>query len=107
MINILAILSAMFLGKEIIKEKAEPVAPKGTRFDWDEYWADVRRGMSSMEQIKKRQRGGYMTTKPLPQPKEVIPMVVDIERYNRDKKMYGKELTEVLRKRGQYTYIRK
>ena len=47
----------------IIKEKTEPVPPKGMHFDWDAYWNDVNNGMSSVEQIKKRQRGGYMTTK--------------------------------------------
>lgn len=77
--NLFAILSMLFTARQIIKEKSEPVAPAGTRFDWDAYWEDVRNGMSSMEQVRKRQRGGYMTTKPVPGQGRELPMdtVVD------------------------------
>ena len=64
MFDLFAIISAFIGAKEIIKEKIEPVAPRSTRFDWDAYWEDVRNGMSTAKQIKKRERGGYMTTKP-------------------------------------------
>ena len=64
MLNLLMIVSIVFTIVELIKEKIEPVAPKGTRFDWDAYWNDVNNGMSTIEQIKKRERGGYLTTKP-------------------------------------------
>jgi len=99
-------LSALFLGVQIIKEKTEPVVPKGTRFDWDAYWADVEKGMPAMEQVRKRQRGGYMTTKPLPEPKEVIPKVVDMKRYQHDKELYGEAIAEVNRKCGMYMFIK-
>ena len=55
---------------------------------------------------EKRQRGGYMTTKPLPEPKEVIPKVVDMKRYQHDKKLYGESITEVNRKNGLYMFIK-
>ena len=107
MLGIGCILGALFCAKEIIKEKIEPVAPKGTRFDWDAYWKDIENGMPCMEQVRKRERGGYMTTKPLPTPKETIPMVSDIKRYEQDKELYGEETAEFFRKCGFYMHIRK
>ena len=104
--GILAALAAILTAKEIIKEKTEPVAPKGTRFDWDAYWADVEKGIPAMEQVRKCQRCGYMTTKPLPEPKEVIPKVVDMKRYEHDKKLYGEAIAEVNRKSGMYMFIK-
>lgn len=103
---LITVFSALFLGVQVVKEKTEPVAPKGTRFDWDAYWADVENGMPAMEQVRKRQRGGYMTTKPLPEPKEVIPKVVDMKRYQHDKKLYGEAIAEVNRKNGMYMFIK-
>ena len=67
--NLLFIIAIIFAIKQILKETFEKPAPKGTRFDWDVYWEDVNNGMSSMEQVRKRQRGGYMTTEPLPEKK--------------------------------------
>lgn len=72
MFNLLLILSVVFTIVELFKEITEPVAPKGTRFDWDAYWADVNNGMSTMEQIKKRERGGYLTTKPKQSDNKII-----------------------------------
>ena len=63
MFSLLSIISTLFTVKELIKEKTEPVVPEGTYFDWDAYWDDIKNGMSTVEQIKKRQRGGYMVTK--------------------------------------------
>lgn len=106
MLNWFAALATAFAAREVIKEKTEPVAPKGTRFDWDTYWTDVENGMPAMEQVRKRQSGGYMTTKPLSQPVEVIPKVVDMKRYQHDKKMYGEAIAEVNRKCGMYMYVK-
>ena len=106
MLNWFAALAASFATVEAIKEKTEPVAPKGTRFDWDAYWDDVENGMPAMEQVRKRQRGGYMTTKPLPEPNEVIPKVVDMKRYQYDKALYGEAIAEVNRKCGMYMFVK-
>ena len=65
--NVFFIFILILAVKQIIKEALEKPAPKGTRFDWDAYWKDVENGMSSMDQVRKRQRGGYMTTEPLPE----------------------------------------
>ena len=70
MLNLLFIIAVIFSIKELAKEALEKPAPKGTRFDWDAYWKDVENGMDCMEQVRKRQRGGYMTTEPLPEKKE-------------------------------------
>ena len=51
---------------QLLKETLEKPAPKGTRFDWDAYWKDIDNGIGAMEQVRKRQRGGYLTTEPLP-----------------------------------------
>ena len=58
------LVATLFVGSQIVKEKMEKPAPKGTRFDWDAYYKDIENGMTTVEQIKKRQRGGYNTTKP-------------------------------------------
>ena len=106
MLDFFTAFAAILAAKEVVKEKVEPVATKGTRFDWDTYWADVKNGMPIVEQVKKRQSGGYMTTKPLPEPKEVIPKVVDMKRYQHDKKLYGEAIVEVNRKLGMYMFVK-
>ena len=106
MLGWFAVFSVIFAIYEIIKEKTEPVAPKGTRFDCDAYWADIDNGMSAMEQVRKRQRGGYMTTKPLSESIEIIPKVVDMKRYQHDKKLYGEAIAEVNRKNGLYMFVK-
>jgi hypothetical protein len=109
MFGLLTIVSTLFSIKEAIKEKNEPVAPKGTRFDWDAYWEDVRNGVGTMEQVRKRERGGYMTTKPAPPSIYNLSLdtIIDVERYQRDKKAYGDAIVETWRKNGHYKYKRK
>ena len=51
---------------QFIKEAFKKPTPKGTRFDWDAYYKDIDNGIGAMEQVRKRQRGGYNTTKPIP-----------------------------------------
>lgn len=87
----------------LIKEAAEPTVPKGIYFDWDAYWKDIENGMGIQEQIKKRQRGGYMTNNP----KYAYDALNDVERYERDKAKYGVETAESWRKQGHYKIISK
>ena len=63
MFDLLTVVSSIFTVKQLIKESTEPVYPRGTYFDWDEYKADVAKGMSITEQNKKQKRGGYLKTK--------------------------------------------
>ena len=60
------IVASVITIKDVIKENLEPVAPANRRFDWDAYWEDIRNGIGAMEQVRKRERGGYWTTKPMP-----------------------------------------
>lgn len=107
MLDLLLIVSSIFTAKELVKEKTEPVAPASMRFDWDAYWEDIGNGIGAMEQVRKCERGGYYTTKPLPEKKEVIEGVLDMERYLHDLDVCGEEMTEIRRKNGVYKYIKK
>ena len=65
MFNLFGIGCILYSVVQAVKESTEKPAPQGTHFDWDAYWEDVRNGMTSVEQIKKRKKGGYLTTKPI------------------------------------------
>lgn len=65
-VHILFFAAIIYVVVKLVKEALEKPAPKGQRFDWDVYWQDVNNGMDAMEQVRKRQRGGYLTTEPLP-----------------------------------------
>lgn len=99
--GLFGLVGLLFGASEIIKEKTTKPLPKATRFDWDAYYEDIRKGMTTQEQIKKRQRGGYWTTKPLPSERP-LDVVDDVERYESDKKIYGESLAEIRRKNGLY-----
>ena len=107
MFNLFAVFITILTAKEVAMEKLERPAPEGTHFNWDAYWKDVESGVSTIEQLKKRQRGDYDTTKPFV--KETIPIndVLDIDRYNHDKKVYGECIAEVWRKQGSYKIKRR
>lgn len=62
MFGLITVISMLFSARELIKEKIEPIAPATTRFDWDAYRSDISK-MSVKEQMKKVERGGYITTK--------------------------------------------
>ena len=64
MFDLITVISMLFSAKTAIKESVEPVAPATMRFDWDAYRQDINK-MSVKEQMKKVERGGYFTTKPL------------------------------------------
>lgn len=109
MFGLLTLVSGFLTIKQLIKEKTEPVAPKGTRFDMDAYYEDIRNGIGAMEQVRKCERGGYMTTKPATPKWYELPLdtVVDEARYNHDKEFYGETITESWRKNGSYRYMKK
>lgn len=66
---VLLIFAIVWIVGNLLKGALEKPAPKGQRFDWDAYWKDVESGVDSMEQVRKRQRGDYLTTDPLPNSK--------------------------------------
>ena len=108
MFGLLTFISSIFTAKDYVKEKIEKPVPSGTRFDWDSYWNDVGK-LTTQEQIKKRQRGGYNTITPSPKKWYDMPYdaLVDVERYENDKKIMGEKLAEQFRKDGMYRTIRK
>lgn len=94
----------------VYKVASEKPCPPDHRYDLEKEREDIKNGVSFEERDKKRRRGEYWTHKDDiadRKPKEVIPGVVDICRYERDKKVYGVEYTELLRSAGEYKYIRK
>lgn len=106
MIDVLSIVAALLFIKEVAKERLEPVAPKGTRFNWAAYWQDIDNGLGAMQQTRKRQSGGYTTTMP-PQINPVLKNgVVDQKRYQYDKITYGEAIAEMNRQNGSYAYVR-
>lgn len=100
------LLAAGFLVYSAFKKITQKKIPKGARFDWDAYWKDVREGLTTQEQLKKKENLEYWTTKPESPKWYDLPLdtVVDVERYEQDKALYPKE-AERKRKRGDYRYM--
>lgn len=102
--GVIFIIVLFFVLTKLIKESLEKPSPQGTRFDWDNYWEDVKSGISPMEQIKKQERGCYWTTKPsAPKWYELPPdTIVDKDRYEYDKITYGEIISDIRKNRGEY-----
>ena len=99
MFDIIGIVGLLFSAKEIIAEKSE--RKQGvTYFNWDEYWKDVRCGMTTEQQLQKRQNGGYTTTSPCFSNHEQT--AFDHVRYNHDKELYGEAVAEMWKANGSY-----
>lgn len=83
MLNLLSLIGSLFVAKEAIQETLEPVAPPEQHFDWDAYFDDINSGITPMEQVRKRQRGGYNTCEPIPAQKTLRDY--QYEKYLKDK----------------------
>ena len=103
MFDIIGIIGLLFSAKEIIAEKSERKQDT-TYFNWDEYWDDVQCGMTTEQQLKKRQSGGYTTTSPCFSNNKKI--VFDNDRYNHDKTLYGEVVAEMWKQNGSYNIRR-
>ena len=107
MFGALIVISVIWAIVEVTKEAMEKPTPPETRFDWDAYWEDIGK-IPMMEQIKKRERGKYNTTKPLskedptPLPFEYVSDYMRGQ-YEKDKEIYGEKLTEQFKKWGTYS----
>ena len=107
MVSLLGLISTLFVAKKIVSEALEKPVPKGTRFDWDAYYEDIKNGMDHKTQLKKRQRGGYNTTKPaVPVPDKPTEDIVDIARYAYDLKTHGAYYVELGRSIGSYRTVK-
>ena len=62
--GVIVVIAIVYIAYKLLSEALEKPLPKGAYFDWDAYDEDIRRGMTTEEQLKKRKRGGYYTTKP-------------------------------------------
>lgn len=83
MFNLFALVNSLFVAKELVKETLEPVAPPEQHFDWDAYYDDIDGGIAPMEQVRKRQKGGYNTCEPIPVQKTLRDY--QYEKYLKDK----------------------
>ncbi|MBR5604256.1 MAG: hypothetical protein IKW51_08655 [Bacteroidales bacterium] len=102
MFYFIVVIGLIFSVKEIIAEKLEKTLVN-THFNWNEYWKDIRYGMTTEQQLKKRQSGGYTTTSLCSSNHKNI---FDHERYNYDKKLYGETIAEIWKKNGSYDFIK-
>lgn len=107
----LFLLAVIWLLYKLFSEKP---CPPGHRFDSDKKTEDMLSGIS-FDEIEHRQKKGYYWT-----PKEEIERrneekksfkygqqnIVDVERYEKDKKTFGEEYTEILRMGGAYLIIK-
>ena len=109
MLGIWTFLAIIYLAYKLISEACEKPKSKYYHKDWDAYFEDLNNGMSTAEQIRKERRGGYMTEEPPPTPWYKLPRdtIVDVERYELDKKRYGKDMAESWRQMGAYLTKRK
>ena len=107
MFDLSFVVALLFTIKELIKEKFGHTTYSGTRFDWDAYYNDINNGIPSVEQVKRRQQGAYQTIEPLPNKSIPDNGIVDVDRYEYDKREYGDYIAESWRKSGHYRYIKK
>ena len=87
----------------------EKPCPKGYVFDIVKSAQDLGSGISKWEYLRRKNRGDYWITYEeyyeRTHPKEVIPGVVDIDRYNHDKEKYGEFFAEHRRQCSDYKRI--
>ena len=57
--GVIVFLSVIYIIYKLLAEALEKPKPNGSYFDWDEYWCDVKNGISATDQLKKRERGKY------------------------------------------------
>lgn len=99
MFNLFALVNSLFVTKEVVKETLEPVAPPEQRFDWDAYYNDINSGITPIEQVRKRQRGGYNTCESVSSKKTLYDF--QYEKYLKDKADYP-EYAEAKNQMGAY-----
>lgn len=95
----------------LYKVFTELPTPDGWCYDWEKEKVDIDRGIPYRVREKKRARGHYNSpsaeVRARKFPPEVLPGVVDIERYNRDLATLHPETVEYFRKIGDYRIIKK
>ena len=102
------LFSIIGIASGLISDARVKPLPKGSRFDWDAYWKDIEDGMDCMTQLKKCERLEYYTTNPQKPKWWELPLdtVVDVERYENDKKRISERYAEHNRQLGEYRQIK-
>lgn len=104
-------LFLLAVGWLLYKLFSEKPCPPGHKFDSEKELQDLRDGIGVQEWQRRKKKGYYYSTpeemEQRQKAKEVIPGVVDIERYERDKKWYGIVEVEERRKLGMYKHKRR
>lgn len=59
MVHLMFAFAVILMICGFINEKRPSKMPPNAYFDWDEYWKDIRNGMSSKEQLKKHENFSY------------------------------------------------
>ena len=101
----LFLLAVIWLLYQLFSQKP---CPPGSRFDFEKSEEDFASGIGVQEWERRKRKGYYYSTPEemarRQEEKEVIPGVVDIKRYEYDKKLWGIEETERRRAEGRYLY---
>ena len=111
-------LFLLAIGWFIYKAFSEKPCPPGYRFDLDKKTEDMLNGVSFDERERRQKKGYYYSPKEEIEkrreekkaykyvPKYEKLNVVDIERYENDRKIFGEEYTEQLRQGGAYLIVK-
>ena len=102
-------LFLLAVGWLLYKLFSEKPCPPGHKFDSEKELQDLRDGIGVQEWQRRKKKGYYYSTPEeiaqRQKAKEVIPGVVDIERYEYDKKLWGEEKAEQRRTAGHYKHV--
>ena len=102
-------LFLLAVGWLLYKLFSEKPCPLGHRYDSEKARQDLANGIGTCEWQRRKKKGYYWSTpeeiEQRQKAKEDIPGVVDIKRYEYDKKLWGEEKAEQRRAAGHYKHI--
>lgn len=100
------LLAVVWLLYQLFSEKP---CPPGNVYDDEKSKQDLIDGVGVREWNRRQKKGYYYSTpeeiEKRQKAKEVIPGVVDVERYKRDREWFGVMYAEENRKAGRYKYV--
>lgn len=103
-------LFLLAVGWLLYKLFSEKPCPPGHTYDFEKADEDHCNGIGYDEWERRYKKGYYWTSQKeieeRKKAKEVIPGVVDIKRYENDKRIFGEKYAEMNRKLGNYTTIK-
>lgn len=100
---IYALLGFGYLIYLFVKKLGEKPLPSNSRLDWDKFYDDAEKGLSTKQLHDGIKKGKYWTTEPawyqLP-----VDTVVNVKKYEEEKATYGEHYAEWRRQTGAYRY---